>query len=145
MLREVGKYSGCFVCGDKNQAGLQVKFYADETGAVGDYVADERFQGYNGILHGGITAALLDEIMIKAVCALDVVVVTAEMTTRFKRPIRTGQKVTFRAKITNQRGRIYETEGEGRLPDGTLVASATGKYLLVDKEFESELGQSLGA
>ncbi len=144
MLKEVGKYSGCFVCGDKNPAGLQVKFYADENGAIGEYTAQEQFQGYHGILHGGITAALLDEIMIKAVFALDVVVVTAEMTARFKRPIRTGQKVTFAAKIVNRRGRIYETEGEGRLEDGTVVASATGKYLLVQKDFEDELGQSLG-
>jgi uncharacterized protein (TIGR00369 family) len=143
VMKEVAKYSKCFVCGDKNEIGLQVKFYADETHAVGEYVAQEQFQGYHGILHGGITASLLDEIMIKAVYALDVVAVTAEMTVRYKKPVYTGERLTLTGKVVEKRGRFFSTTGEARRADGEIVATATGKYLQVSGEFRAELEKSL--
>ena len=142
-MKEVAKYSKCFVCGDKNEIGLQVKFFADETHAIGEYTAQEQFQGYHGILHGGITASLLDEIMIKAVYALDVVAVTAEMTVRYKKPVKTGDRLTLTGKVLAKRGRFFSTSGEARRADGELVATATGKYLVVSADFQAELEQNL--
>jgi len=142
-MKEVAKYSKCFVCGDKNEIGLHVKFYADETQAIGEYTAQEQFQGYQGILHGGITASLLDETMIKAVYALDVIAVTAEMTVRYRKPVYTGDKLTFTGKVTEKHARFFSTIGEARRADGEIVATATGKYLLVSGEFKAELEKSL--
>jgi len=142
-MKEIVKYSNCFVCGDKNEAGLQIKFYATDEGAIAEYTAGEYLQGYKGILHGGIISTLLDEIMAKAVLADDVVAVTAEMTTRFKKPVQTGEKLALTGRILKQRGRMYATSGEVRREDGTVVASATGKYLIVPRDFESALLKSL--
>lgn len=142
-MREVAKYSRCFACGDQNEYGLQVKFFADDTGAIAHCTARERFQGYEGILHGGIVATLLDEIMIKAVYARQVVAVTAEMTVRFKKPVRTGDELELTAKILVDKGRMLTAEGECRRGDGELLASATGKYLIISGEFEEELRRSI--
>ena len=52
----------CFVCGKKNPHGLQIDFRLTENGALeGEFIAEERFQGFNGVLHGGILGLLLDE------------------------------------------------------------------------------------
>jgi len=142
-MREVAKYSYCFVCGDKNEDGLRVKFLADRDHAVAHYEPQEKFQGYKGILHGGISATLLDEIMIKAVYAYDVVAVTAEMTVRFKKPVRLSDKLDLTARVVQRKKRFYCTEGEIHDANGELLAAATGKYLIVTGRFEEELQESL--
>ncbi len=136
-MKEVPKYSHCFACGDKNKAGLQVKFYADENGTFAQFTPRAQFEGYKGITHGGIVATLLDEIMVKAILT-DEVAVTAEMTVRYKQPVRTGERLTLTAHVENHRGRFYTTVGEARRDDGVVVATATGKYLAVSPEFKAE-------
>jgi len=142
-MKEIAKYSECFVCGDKNDAGLQLKFYATDEGAIAHYTTEEQYQGYKGILHGGIISTLLDEIMVKAVIAQGVVAVTAEMTVRFKKPIRIGERITLTANVRKKKSRIYMTGGQARREDGAVVASAVGKYLVVPREFESGLLESI--
>lgn len=53
----------CFICGLENPVGLHLHIYETEPGVVEtSYIAPEHFQGYPGVLHGGIVAAILDEI-----------------------------------------------------------------------------------
>lgn len=57
----------CFVCGLENPIGLHLHIYETEPGIVeATYVAPEHFQGFPGVLHGGIVASLLDEISSRA-------------------------------------------------------------------------------
>jgi acyl-CoA thioesterase FadM len=57
---------------------------------------------------------------------------TVELTIRLKRPAPVGQPMTARARLTSQRKRLYETEAELTLEDGSVAATATGKFLQVD-------------
>ena len=53
----------CFVCGRRNGRGLRMSFYDDGQQCVwSDYTVTEEYQGYPGIVHGGIIAAMLDEV-----------------------------------------------------------------------------------
>ena len=53
----------CFVCGLENPVGLKLRIYRTEPGVIETtYTAPDHFQGYPGVLHGGIVASLLDEI-----------------------------------------------------------------------------------
>jgi len=53
----------CFICGLENPAGLHLHFYETGPGVIETtYTAPDHFQGYPGVLHGGIVAALLDEV-----------------------------------------------------------------------------------
>ncbi len=53
----------CFICGLENPVGLHLHIYETEPGVVEtQYIAPEHFQGYPGVLHGGIVAALIDEV-----------------------------------------------------------------------------------
>jgi acyl-coenzyme A thioesterase PaaI-like protein len=53
----------CFICGVENPVGLKLRIYEVEPGMVeSHYTAPPHFQGYPGILHGGIIASILDEV-----------------------------------------------------------------------------------
>ena len=138
-MDEIVKYSGCFVCGDENPHGLRIPFYYDRDQAVGEYIADAKFQGYKGIFHGGLVATLLDEIMAKAVLAQKRYCMTVEMQIRFKKAIPVGSKLRLTGRVTNDRGRILETAGEITGEDGTVFASATGKYMEAAAKVENLL------
>ena len=93
-----------------------------------EYTADERFIGYAGVLHGGILASLLDEVMIKAVLKDDILAVTASMEIKFKKPIMVGQKIKLVGRVTAHKGRIYKTEGVARVGE-VEVGTAVGTYV----------------
>ena len=129
LMEEIIKYSGCFVCGDENPHGLRITFHSVDGQAVAEYVADDRFQGYRGIFHGGLVATLLDEIMAKAVLAQKRYCMTVEMSVRFKKAIPVGTKLRLTGRVTQDRRRLLETAGEITGEDGAVYATATGKYL----------------
>jgi uncharacterized protein (TIGR00369 family) len=142
-MKEVVKYSGCFVCGDKNENGLKARFYFDGEQAVTEVVALEQFEGYRGIYHGGIISTLLDEVMIKTILAQDKHAMTAEITVRFLQPIRTGDKITFTGKVTKSKGRVFFTEGKATDKDGQILATATGRYVEADAKLKAALMNSV--
>ena len=143
-MQEVAKYRDCFVCGDRNQAGLKARFYVQDDGSViSELVAGGRFQGYKDILHGGILAAMLDEVMIKAVLAKGIIAVTAEMTVKFKRPAKTGQKLRFTGTIVDEHRRITRTVGSAVNEEGQEVATAKATYLEAKGNLKSALVDSV--
>lgn len=142
-MKEVAKYSGCFVCGQNNHVGLKAKFYYEAGRAWTEYTAEKKFEGYHDVFHGGITATLLDEVMIKALLALDIYVMTVELTVRFHKPVYVGQKLLLSGYLEQQKGRLYITSGEVKTDAGDLVASAAGKYLEVKSEMKEKLLKSL--
>ena len=142
-MSEIIKYSGCFVCGDKNADGLQIRFFYENGEAVAECFADPKYQGFKGIYHGGLVATLLDEIMAKAVLAKRKYGMTVEMSVRYKKAVTVGQPLRLVARITRERGRIFETEGEILNADGDILASAQGKYLEASKSMKDVLLESL--
>jgi len=138
----IRKYSNCFVCGDKNDYGLRVDFFCDEGVSRAEYVADNRFQGYKNILHGGIISALLDEVMIKAVIAKGILVVTAEIEVKFIKSVRIGEKLLLEGKVTGEQKKIFTAEGKVLNSKKEIVATGKGRFFKVT-EMRETLEQSL--
>ncbi|SYZ74038.1 Thioesterase superfamily protein [Candidatus Zixiibacteriota bacterium] len=142
-MQEIARYSGCFVCGDKNQIGLQARFYFREDKAISEYTAQKNFEGYSGVLHGGITAALMDEVMIKALLARGIFAMTVELTVNFHKAVVVGQKLLLEGSVDKEKGRLFVTKGEARFENGEIAATASGKYLQVREEMKVILTKSL--
>lgn len=141
-MREVVKFSGCFVCGDENDCGLKARFFVCEDGSVEtEYKVDQRFVGYADVLHGGILASLLDEVMIKAILKDQILAVTAGMEIKFKKPVFIGQTMKLVGKITAHKGRIYKTEGHAYV-DEIEVGSALGTYVEAKQDLAGILKNS---
>jgi len=137
--------SRCFVCGLKNEGGLQINFFREgEKSAVARCRPDRRFMGYDGLVHGGVAGALLDEIMIKAVLGRGKLVVTARMTVSYKKPIRLDVPLTLRGTIKAERGRIVETEGAILDDAGEVLTTATGTYVELTGKRRAQREQALG-
>ena len=123
----------CMVCGVENEFGLKARFYETEGNEViALFTPRQCHQSYPMITHGGITAAILDETIGRAImCHFDenTFGVTIELNVKYKRPVPYNVELKVVGRITNDNGRIFEGTGELYLPDGTLAASAEGKYM----------------
>lgn len=142
-MDEIAKYTGCFVCGIDNNYGLKAQFFFENDRAIAEYTTEKRFEGYHDIFHGGVTATLLDEVMIKALLAQKKYVMTVELNVKYIKPIYIGQKISFEGRLEKGRGRLYLTSGKAINEQGEMVAEATGKYLEVGSEMNTKLMESL--
>jgi len=122
----------CFGCGVNNPIGLKLKFRREGDTIRADYTPDKYFQGWPGLLHGGLTATLLDEAMSNIAYSTGLTCLTASMTVRQRRPIPVDAALTVTARITRQRKKVIETEGQLLLADGTVVAEATAKQFVAE-------------
>ena len=127
----------CLVCGFDNPLGLGLEFWELENNELAALVTcRDEHQSYPGRTHGGIITALLDEVIGRAVCVTerDCWGVTTDLSVKFKKPVPLNQKLLVVGRITRNRSRMFEGTGEIYLPDGTLLASASGTYLKLKAE-----------
>lgn len=126
----------CFVCGESNPAGVHVRFYEQEDGSVlARFTGQPQHQGYPDRMHGGVITAVMDETIGRAIMIAHgeaVWGVTAELTVRFRKPVPLGVELTAVGRITNERTRLFEGAGELYLPDGTVAAEASGKFVKME-------------
>ncbi|MCL2760258.1 MAG: PaaI family thioesterase [Desulfuromonadales bacterium] len=115
----------CFVCGKENPVGLKAEFIVDPELRKAETTVKipEVFQGWQGITHGGIISALLDEICAQACMASGLQIVTSELKIRFRSPLPTGSTVKVFGEVVGERRRIIDVKGRMEL-DGKVVAEA---------------------
>ena len=123
----------CFVCGLKNDAGLQASFYETEGGElIATFVPREEHQSYPGRLHGGLASTILDETIGRAVMVgndKEIWGLTVELNLTYKKPIPLGVELKVVARITEENSRFFHGTGEIVLPDGESAVIGRGKYL----------------
>jgi uncharacterized protein (TIGR00369 family) len=119
----------CFICGEKNPIGLKLRLRTDpERGeSAADVVFPSDFQGWAGIVHGGLVASVLDEALIYAAGAKGHLCVTGEITVRYVKPARTGVAYVLKGRFLEDKGRIVLAESVLFDSEGQEVAKATGK------------------
>lgn len=122
----------CFVCGELNSAGLKARFEVDSEHpkATCTLALPASFQGWQGVVHGGILAALLDEACIYACRTLHEKVVTAELSLRYKKPVPVGTDLLIRAEVTEANKRTMSAKASLSI-DGATYAEAVAKIFLV--------------
>lgn len=119
----------CFACGKKNPIGLKLEFMEESNQYTTVFIPRAEHQGFPGIVHGGITAAILDEVCARYVYAQGKLAFTAALNVRYRKSIPIGKPVTFKSRIIRQRGRMYEVEGQAVLEDGSIAAEAAAKVM----------------
>ena len=119
----------CVVCSSANLAGLRTEFVFQPDGSVtGEFPGGAGFEGYPGLLHGGITAALLDGAMTNCLFAHGIAALTAELTVRYRHPVEVRGRIAVRASLTESRGELHLLRAELR-QEGQVKAIAFGKFV----------------
>ena len=119
--------SMCFVCGRDNPVGLRMSFYDDGAGMVMSKVTPaSHFEGYPGVLHGGIVATILDEVVGRVAMVKDHhhFMMTMKLLSKYRHPVPTGSELTAIGRAVRIGGRIGKAEGEIVLSDGTIACEA---------------------
>ena len=124
MLKDYGR---CFACGKANAHGLKLRVVEKAGHVELDYTVPEQFAGWKSMVHGGIVATILDELLAYACNRSDRSMLTAEMTVRYRKPVRTGQPIHGIGRITEDKGRLILAEAQLLDQSGQLLAEATGK------------------
>jgi uncharacterized protein (TIGR00369 family) len=132
----------CFVCGRQNPVGLKLAFYEDpEAGQVrAEFTVPDEYQGYPGVVHGGIISAILDEVSGRAVMlggSDETLMATLRLTVRYRHPTPTETLLIAVGWVQRMGGMGAHVAGEIRLPDGTVTAECEAVLANVPEEFRS--------
>ncbi len=123
----------CFICGMENPVGLHLHIYETAPGEVeSTYIAPDHFQGYPGVLHGGIVGAIIDEISGRAHMGSDPLnprfMYTAKLEVKYRKNVPIGRQLKIIGKAKKSRARsaeawagIYDAETEELLAEGRTL------------------------
>lgn len=130
--------SHCFVCGIENQFGLQLSFYNTASGEVScNVTVPGQYQGYPGIVHGGIVAALLDEVCGRAHMGGEQprFMYTARLEVRYRKNVPVGVPLSVIGRVLNSKSRTATSSGIIFGPKGEVLAEADALLVEIPEEF----------
>lgn len=130
-MKELPHTHSCFVCGEANPLGLKIRFQTDGRVVTARFKPCPEHIGFKGVVHGGITATVLDEIMVWAcVVATKKFAYCAELNVRYVKPLAPDQEVTVTSElVADRKGRIFEAKATVLDAAGEPMVHATGKYM----------------
>lgn len=127
MLKKQPNSDHCFICGRKNPHGLYMTFYDNgENEVFSEYTVTEDYQSYPGIVHGGIVAAMLDEVVGRVAMIDDHhhFMMSVKLEVKYRHPVPTNTPLKIIGRVVKLRGRLGQAVGEIVLPDGTIAAES---------------------
>jgi acyl-coenzyme A thioesterase PaaI-like protein len=132
QLLELPHTRGCMVCGRDNASGLKLALFVDPASGVVrvDYTPRGAHIGFEGVVHGGVLATVLDEAMVwAATWAGKRFCLCGEMTVRYRAPAAVGRPLAIEARVESARPRLVQAVADIRDAAGEVIVSASGKYV----------------
>lgn len=124
--------SSCYVCGSENPRGLHLLFESDQNGGMSAiWTPDPTLEGLAGIVHGGLVSTVLDESMAKAVRAIGVGALTAELKVRFRHPVSAGKQYRVEGWVEDRNRRMIRAEASLLDLSGAEHAHAWSSFLVL--------------
>lgn len=140
--------ANCFVCGVSNPLGLNMKFYLTNPGEItAEYTVPFDYQGYPGVVHGGIVAAMLDEVCSRAHMTGDPprFMYTARLDIRYRKNVPIEQPLRIIGRIEKTKSRSATSKGSILNSEGVILAEAVALLINLPEEvFESADLEALG-
>ncbi len=130
----------CFACGTLNASGLGLVLHVDGTRCTTELVLDRRFEGWEGIAHGGIVGTILDEVMAWSLVEHDTWGLTARLNLAFRRPVPIGQPIRAEGWVVEAGRRRIRTAGRVvAAASGAVLATAEAIYVPAPEDRKREL------
>lgn len=133
-LLHVRSQSRCVVCGPDHPHGLRIGFTASPDGGFrAEWTPTPNWEGFEGIVHGGIISTVLDEAMSKAVAATQSLALTGELRVRFRSYVESGKTYRIRGWVTERNKRLLKAEAALTTPSGEECAHAWASFVVLPK------------
>ena len=137
-MKQLPEHGSCFLCGSENPHNVGLRWYIDEEGVVSsEFTLTLAQQGPPGHAHGGLSAAVLDEVMGAAIWQAGYTVAAAKIEVNYHKPVPLGQLISTKGYVTRRSGRKIYARGEICLPDGTVAVTGKGLYIIAPQLFET--------
>ncbi len=125
----------CFACSSNNEHGIKMEFKANDKEVVSEIIVADHLCGWDTLVHGGIIATILDEIMSwTTIYKLRKFILTKNMSVDYKRIIRVGESIKAIGTVidfTEREANLYSTLYNDK---NELCASSNGIYALFTSE-----------
>src|SRR5271170_6528759 len=133
MLIEPNPTNVCFGCGGANARGMKLTFEQDDAARkiIGRFRLGAEYQGAFGIIHGGVIAVVLDEVMGKVCRFRGVRAVTAEMNIEYLKPVWVDADLVVEGYEVEMKGRKLFLAGEIRDVSGKVLARGKGRFVII--------------
>ena len=119
----------CVICGGQNPNSLRLRFDPMADGGVrAPFIAHAKLQGYADLLHGGVTASLLDAAMTHCLFQQGIEAVTGELNIRYLRPIPCGSTLEIRAWRLSAYPPLHQLKAQ-ILSAGEIMSVAEAKFM----------------
>ena len=119
------------VSGRTNPMGIGLSVRREGDAAIGQTVLGPAFEGAPRRAHGGVVAAILDEVMGHVLPIVGAVAYTANLSIDYVNPTPLGAPLTFTARLRDRAGRKLWIEASGTSGEQTFVR-AEALFLCVD-------------
>ncbi|NCP87754.1 MAG: hypothetical protein CO094_06935 [Anaerolineae bacterium CG_4_9_14_3_um_filter_57_17] len=129
-MYQIPEHGDCFVCGTANPKSIGLTWFLEDNNEIyAEFTFDLSHQGPPGHVHGGASAAVLDEAMGAVVWRSGLQVVAARLEVDYKKPLPLGQKIVVRARISEKQARKVFATAEILLEDGRVAVAGKGIYV----------------
>lgn len=134
LIQTMEMDSSCFACGHENSRGLGLSFFLEANITKAYFCLSKDYQGFKGIVHGGVLATILDSVMLNNLFSLGIKAVTVKMDIRYRLPVcidngymAEGFLKKVQGKFCVLNGRIIEPQNK------KIYASSTAIFRKIDE------------
>ena len=121
--------ANCFGCAPTNHIGLQLNIYRVQDTYTSVFALGANYESYPGVVHGGIVATVLDEVMSQAIyqdCGR--VAYTVGLRVRYGQPLLSGVTHVATAQVTHRTATQFSATARVDKQDEGLVAAANATF-----------------
>ena len=134
MNRELSDDRYCFACGPLNPIGLQMEVSFQDNKAFSRLSLRREFQGWKDMVHGGVVATILDEIMAHAVIHYIGQALTTSLQITYRAPLHVEDEIEVVGYVAERKRRLAIARAEISIPGGDkVIATGESKFLLVNR------------
>ncbi len=133
-------YPRCFGCGQENPIGLRLSFDWEGDALVSRFTPGEDHQGWPGVVHGGIIATLLYEVLENFSYQQGIVAMMKRMDTNLRRPGKTGVEIVARAWLAGKSDKEMQVSATLTSDEGTRIAEGSAELVILNQEQKIRLG-----
>ena len=126
-----GDAVNCFVCGPANPIGLKMQFSLDAGVCIGHFTPADHHCGFDGVTHGGIVFAILDDVTANWLYLQGKRGVTARCDVRYREQLPTGTAVRAEARLVSSKRNLYVLDGRLLRQDNeALIAECQARFMV---------------